>query len=282
MEPNRKEFIATSYVAEELDGVDRQEFEDSLGKDEARRNEVNEIRALIGNLKQDLRNEPHPHLMPFHREQLEQQIDRCMKRVSWFSSQISLIEFCIVISIMGILVGLLMPALRSARDQSKKMKAQSSIQALAMGLKAYFNEYGHWPQGNSNGIIPATELHARELGNLYRLMAGEDVYLDGSPGGNPRRIAFIDFRKRDIQNIGNDYRVDSSGPPAFVDPWKHAYHVSLDHNDDGRVAVFGSAVEMPINMAIWSTGPDGVENPEETDPLNPKLEENKDNITTWR
>ena len=282
MEPDIKEFIATSYVAGELDGAQRKEFENSLGEDVVRQNEVSEIHALIGSLKQDLRNEPHPHLMPYHREQLEQQIDRRARKTSWFSTQISLIELCIVFSIMGILVGLLMPALKSARDQSTKMKVQASVQAFAMALKAYFNEYGHWPQTNANGKIPSNELSPQELGNLYRLMAGEDVYLDGSTGGNPRHIAFIDFRKRDIQSIGSDYRTSSSGPIAFVDSWHHAYHVSFDHNDDSRVVVFGGVSQIGGDFAIWSTGPDGEENPAEADPLNPILSENKDNITSWR
>jgi type II secretory pathway pseudopilin PulG len=282
MEPDIKEFIATSYVTGELDGVRSKEFEDSLSKDEARRNEVNEIRALIGNLKQDLRNEPYPHLMPFHREELERQIDRRTKRSPWFSTQISLVELCIVLSVMGILVGLLLPAMKSARDQSKKMKTQASVQALAMGLKAYYNEYNHWPQSNSGGSTSSTELTPTELGNLYRIMRGEDAHLDGSPGGNPRHIAFIDFRKRDIQSIGNDYRAASAGPTALVDPWNHAYHVSFDYDGDGQVAVFGGGAQIAAGFAVWSTGPDGEENSAESDPLNPILSENKDNITTWR
>jgi prepilin-type N-terminal cleavage/methylation domain-containing protein len=188
----------------------------------------------------------------------------------------TLIELLVVISIIGLLVGLLLPALKSARDQAKKMKAQASCQALAMGLKAYYNEYGNWPT-DSSGKVPNGALSAAELANLYKIMKGDDVYLDGSNGGNARRIAFIDFRKRDVKTV--------SGNDSFVDPWGTPYQAAFDDDGDNKTPVFGasgSTANIGFGFAIWSKGPDTKDAAGETDPMNPTIAANKDNITTWR
>lgn len=187
-------------------------------------------------------------------------------------SAFTLIELLVVISIIGLLAALLLPALRSARDQAKKMKAQASCQALSMGLKAYYNEYGNWPTSDSSGNIP-TQLNNTQLANLYKIMTGEDVYLGGSTGGNPRRIAFMDFRKRDIDA--------SSGSNIFVDPWGTPYQVALDDNGDNSTSVYSGGGSIPFGYAVWSKGPDKLDGAE-ANPMTPTSAVNMDNITSWR
>lgn len=188
----------------------------------------------------------------------------------------TLIELLVVISIIGLLVGLLLPALKSARDQAKKMKAQASCQAMAMALKAYYNEYGNWPS-DSAGKVPDGALDTPQLENLYKIMIGDDVYLDGAAGGNPRRIAFIDFRKKDIKDSGSN--------KIFVDPWGTAYQAAFDADGDNKTPVFGasgSGSNIGSSFAVWSKGPDTKDTTGESDPMNPTIPNNKDNITTWR
>src|SRR6266478_7397834 len=69
----------------------------------------------------------------------------------------TLIELLTVIAIIGVLIALLFPAIKSALGKAEATKAQQGISGLATAFKAYYTEYGKWPVaditpggGNSN------------------------------------------------------------------------------------------------------------------------------------
>ncbi len=117
-------------------------------------------------------------------------------------SAFTLIELLTVIGIIALLAGLLMPAISGAKTSAKKAKARAAINSLSMALKSYYNEYGTWPCDSTAvpPVPPNRFLNVSESRYLQQLLSGQDNDLIGtsptvSPGGNPRRIVFLEFKK---------------------------------------------------------------------------------------
>jgi hypothetical protein len=159
----------------------------------------------------------------------------------------------------------------------------SYIESINMALRGYYNEYGTYP--NVNGEIPNNELTAAQLGSLYLILTGEDVDLAGktgaAEGGNPRRINFLSTRKRYTKPVDANYRAIATGTCVnFVDSWGSSLRIKFDGDGDGKVDLFGGQVK--ADVAIWSVGPDGVQNPDESNLGVPTKKENQDNLGSWK
>ena len=57
----------------------------------------------------------------------------------------TLIELLVVISIIGVLVGLLLPAVQSARAAGRRTQCQNNMRNVAMGILGYANLQGKFP-----------------------------------------------------------------------------------------------------------------------------------------
>lgn len=59
----------------------------------------------------------------------------------------TLIELITVISIIILLVGLLSPVLRKAREQAKVQKARAMVASLEVAINMYYTDLGNYPTG---------------------------------------------------------------------------------------------------------------------------------------
>lgn len=57
-------------------------------------------------------------------------------------NKFTLIELLVVIGIIGILIGILLPAISGATKEARVTKAKATIQQIEMACEAYLNEYG--------------------------------------------------------------------------------------------------------------------------------------------
>src|SRR3954452_25148273 len=57
----------------------------------------------------------------------------------------TLIELLVVISIIGILVGLLLPAVNSAREAGRRTQCQNNMRNLGLGILGYVNQKNAFP-----------------------------------------------------------------------------------------------------------------------------------------
>ena len=190
----------------------------------------------------------------------------------------TLIELLTVIAIIAILIALLFPAIKSSLQKAEIAQAQNDVKNIEGALKAYYTEYGKWPNGNgiatdySYGSPPP--LYPNYCGN-YGLMDTLRSIQDSDPGGcgngmfvnNPRKIQFIEIPTKSLDQYGN-----------FLDPWKHPYQITLDTGFDNICQNLAAGGPSPVglppnavtnrNVVVWSFGPDGIAG-------------TKDDITSW-
>lgn len=139
----------------------------------------------------------------------------------------TLIELLVVIAIIGILSGLLYPAIGAAIEQAKKTRAKAEVKAIELAFQAYYKEYQQWPQ------IPFGT-PAKETAKGIKLTGDwADLLLDptADQNNNPRRVTFLTVNK-----------VNGDGDP--VNPWgddtgsgadDEVYWVKFDANFDGTI-----------------------------------------------
>lgn len=98
-------------------------------------------------------------------------------------SGFTLVELLVVIGIIALLVGILMPALSSARESSQALKSLSNLRQLAIGLDMYkVDHHGYYPRhssiaGETTGLPAGSKRpRTRWADDIFPYMQTTEVY----------------------------------------------------------------------------------------------------------
>jgi prepilin-type N-terminal cleavage/methylation domain-containing protein len=171
----------------------------------------------------------------------------------------TLIELLTVIAIIGILAGLLFPTIKSALQKAEIAQAQNDVKNIEAALKAFYTEYGKWPNtwpnaANLNdvsyGAIGSPSSYQPNLNNGYfgnywlmnvlRAIPDSGSLNCGNGGTlgsllttpiNSRGIAFLTVPPKSLKVVNPS--LDPNNYPDFVDPWGNPYQITVDTSYDG-------------------------------------------------
>lgn len=135
----------------------------------------------------------------------------------------TLVELLVVIAIIGILVGLLLPAVQSAREAARRSQCQNNFRQIGVALHNYHSTNSEFPEGQINTLTPSY-YHAPGWGAKILPFMEQTTAFDGFKDGAKGNI--VEAGNREVGGVlVNAYLCPS-------DPWESTWvEVSSSFNN---------------------------------------------------
>lgn len=156
----------------------------------------------------------------------------------------TLVELLVVVTIIGILAGLVISQAPKLMQQSRELEVRNVLVAIQTGIRNYQTEYNRFPldpsQTSSSGDEDAPAIPTNQSNSLVETLMGSASSSDsgGSGGGssttnlNPKGIEFTTFK---IAKNGRNGLVGTQAPYSLIDLWGSPYYVQFDTNLDRKI-----------------------------------------------
>jgi prepilin-type N-terminal cleavage/methylation domain-containing protein len=137
----------------------------------------------------------------------------------------TLVELLVVISIVGLLAGLMSVAIPKAMEGGKKAKAKGELNAIVAAVKAYKQEYGRWPgSATATGDTTFQDTDSKSL--LSALSGTNNTLVE-----NPKSVRLLE---------------GSSTDGTMKDPWGTQYLVIVDTDESNSMTYQGKLISMSV------------------------------------
>ena len=172
----------------------------------------------------------------------------------------TLVELLVVISIIGMLAGLMSVAIPKAMEAGKKAKVKGELTAIVAGVKAYKQEYGFYPLPLSRRFASSLQEEDKnawvgkgtydgdesDMFKVIQILSGQNVNWEQDM--NPKQVRFLEGAK-----------AGSSTLESFPDPWKHSYCLKFDTNDSGGVGYYSAGENIRVGVIGICLGKNGIQ-----------------------
>jgi type II secretory pathway pseudopilin PulG len=157
------------------------------------------------------------------------------------------VELLVVVTIIGLLVGLISVAVPKAIESGMKAKAKGELTAIVAAVKAYKQEYGRFPGDPTKTNRLYSSNSSPNMKDLMKVLGGDaTTQLDGQIA-NPKGVRFFEGGQTD---------------GTLLDPWSRQYLVLVDSADTGSLDYTNgtSVVNLRLSVLGICYGKDGVAN----------------------
>ncbi len=96
----------------------------------------------------------------------------------------TLVELLVVISIIGVLIALLLPAVQAARESARRAQCANNLKQLALAVHNFHDAHGTFPAGRLFTYDP-TAPNWSWLAEILPQLEQENLYRQANVGGNP-------------------------------------------------------------------------------------------------
>src|SRR2546421_4795165 len=95
----------------------------------------------------------------------------------------TLIEVLVVFAIIGILIGLLVPAVQKVRESANRVTCQNNVKQIGLAVHCYHDSQHKFPQGSRNDrpSAPLTAPRTTYIIELYPYLEQETLYRRWDP-----------------------------------------------------------------------------------------------------